>query len=78
MYLFSAHHINRERGLGMTKDEILGGTKNKHQLAEAFLYVVKKMVDDKNVSVLTSALDLFGIGMKKIRPPNGHPFTELA
>lgn len=76
-YLFSAHHTNREKGIGMVKDEIGLGVKNKQQMAEAFLYVVKKMIDDKNVSVLLGTLDLFGMGMKKLRPPNGNPFTGM-
>ena len=74
MYLFSAHHANRERGLNMLKDEIMGGNYNKQQMAEAFLYVVKKLIDDKNVSVLLGTLDLFAMGMKKLKPPQGNPF----
>lgn len=77
MHLFSAHHGNRERGVGMVKDEVLSG-QNKGQMGEAFLYVVKKMIDDKNVSVLLGTLELFGLGMKKLRPPQGHPYQGLA
>ena len=57
----------------MAKDEIAGGSKNKNQAAEAFLYVVKKMIDDKNVSVLYTTLDFFDNGMKKLKPPAGNP-----
>ena len=42
------------------------------------LYVVKKLADDKNVSVLLSTLDLFGMGMKKLKPPAGNPFAQYA
>lgn len=61
----------------MAKDEIAGGSKNKNQAAEAFLYVVKKMIDDKNVSVLYTTLDFFENGMKKLKPPAGNPFSQL-
>lgn len=36
------------------------------------------MIDDKNISVLMSTLDLFSIGMKKLKPPAGNPFSQLA
>jgi hypothetical protein len=40
--------------------------------------VVKKLIDDKNVTVLLSTLDLFGMGMKKLKPPPGNPFSQFA
>lgn len=41
------------------------------------MYVVKKMIDDKNISVLLSTLDFFGMGMKKLKPPAGNPFSQF-
>ena len=61
----------------MLKDEILGGNHNKQHMGEAFLYVVKKLIDDKNVAVLLGTLDLFAMGMKKLRPPPGNPYLGL-
>lgn len=62
--------------MNLAKDE-LGAGKNKNQTIEAFLYVVKKMIDDKNVSVLLSTLDFFATGMKKLKPPSANPFNQL-
>ena len=56
----------------MAKDELVSGQYDKTSLIEAWLYVVKKMIDDKNVAVLSSALDFFNIGIKKLRPGPGH------
>jgi hypothetical protein len=39
--------------------------------------VVKKLVDDKNITVLLSVLDLFSIGIKKLKPPSGNPFSQF-
>lgn len=36
------------------------------------------MIDDKNISVLLSTIDLFGIGMKKLKPPTGNPYSQFA
>lgn len=60
----------------MAKDEVAAGSKNKNQTAEAFLYVVKKMIDDKNIAVLLNTLDFFAMGMKKLKPPAGNPFSQ--
>lgn len=45
--------------------------------AEAFLYVVKKMIDDKNIMVLQNTLELFDMGMRKLKPPAGNPFSQM-
>ena len=37
---------------------------------------MKKLIDDKNMSVLLSTLDLFSMGMKKLKPPAGNPFSQ--
>jgi hypothetical protein len=34
---------------------------------------VKKLIDDKNMSVLLNAMDLFSMGMKKLKPAPGNP-----
>ena len=36
------------------------------------------MIDDKNVAVLLAAIDVFGLGMKKLRPPPGNNFSSMA
>lgn len=41
---------------------------NKNALTEAFFYVIRKMIDDKNASVLLTTLDLFGVGIRKLKP----------
>lgn len=55
----------------------MSGQHDKNSMTEAFLYVVRKMIDDKNVAVLASTLDLFNIGMKKLRPASGH-YNQMA
>lgn len=50
----------------------MGNPANKMQMTEALLYVIRKMIDDKNAAVLASTLDLFNMGMKKLRPSPGH------
>lgn len=62
----------------MAKDELANGSKNKNQTAEAALYVVKKLIDDKNISVLLGTLDLFATSMRKLKPPGGNPFSQFA
>lgn len=39
--------------------------------------MVKKLADDKNITVLLSVLDFFAIGMKKLKPPAGNPFSQF-
>lgn len=34
------------------------------------------MIDDKNISVLLNTLDFFGMGMKKLKPPSGNPYSQ--
>jgi hypothetical protein len=34
---------------------------------------VKKLIDDKNMSVLLNTMDLFYMGMKKLKPAPGNP-----
>ena len=46
----------------------MGMKGNRNHIIEAFFYVIKKMIDDKNASVLLNVLDLFGIGMRKLKP----------
>ena len=41
---------------------------NRQMTIDAFFYVIKKMIDDKNASVLLNTLDLFGIGIRKLKP----------
>jgi len=77
-HIFSSNHMNRERGLNMAQDELANGSNNKNQTAEALLYIVKKLIDDKNISVLLSTLDLFATGMRKLKPPTGNPFSQYA
>lgn len=77
MHLFSSHHMHRDRGVNMAKNQLMSGQHDKNSMTEAFLYIVRKMIDDKNAGVLTSTLDLFNMGMKKLRPAPGH-YNQLA
>jgi hypothetical protein len=36
------------------------------------------MIDDKNISVLLSTLDLFSMGMRRLKPPTGSPYSLFA
>ena len=56
----------------------MSGRGNKTMVTAAFFYVIKKLIDDKNASVLTTVLDLFGIGMRKLKPePNSQLLSQV-
>lgn len=52
----------------MVRDEIANGRGSKIKVIDAFFYVIRKMIDDKNAAVLLQTLDLFGIGLRKLKP----------
>ena len=71
-YLCSKDHLMREKGIEIINEALVNWEGLDKKEAEEFIlasvFVVRRLMDDKIISVLVVLMDFFGMMMKKFKP----------